>query len=124
MSILDLMKEYGDDRNQGIKQAILSKAKAILDSEAKYYGTDKHGLSYEQLEDIIKEGIMTCEKQPNSGFNSKGHYQFGYRTCLFCKSDNAELKRDYIWDGSDKNYKYLFQCTVAQCNGVFGSDHK
>lgn len=34
---------------------ILKKARAILDEEMKVYGTDKHGLSYEQLEEIIKK---------------------------------------------------------------------
>jgi len=34
-------------------EEILQKAKDILDKEAEYYGTDKHGLSYEQLEYII-----------------------------------------------------------------------
>lgn len=31
------------------------KVKIILDREMEYYGTDKHGLSYEQLEDLTKE---------------------------------------------------------------------
>jgi len=35
-------------------EEILQKAKDILDKESEYYGTDKHGLSYEQLEYIIK----------------------------------------------------------------------
>ena len=35
-------------------EEILQKAKDILDKETEYYGTDKHGLSYEQLENIIK----------------------------------------------------------------------
>ena len=34
-------------------EEILQKAKDILDKESEYYGTDKHGLSYEQLEYII-----------------------------------------------------------------------
>jgi hypothetical protein len=37
------------------KERVLYKAKKILDKEAEYYGTDKHGLSYEQLEFIINK---------------------------------------------------------------------
>jgi hypothetical protein len=34
------------------RERVLTKAKDILYKEAEYYGTDKHGLSYEQLESI------------------------------------------------------------------------
>lgn len=37
-----------------IEGEILTKAKVILDEEQKFFGTDKHGLSFEQLKEILK----------------------------------------------------------------------
>jgi len=51
---LDFIKQEIALAVQQERERILQKAKDILDKESEYYGTDKHGLSYEQLEYIIK----------------------------------------------------------------------
>ena len=51
---INFIKEEIDLAVQQERERILQKAKDILDKEAEYYGTDKHGLSYEQLEYIIE----------------------------------------------------------------------
>ena len=54
MEIKDFIKQEIALAVQQRDEEILQKAKDILDKESEYYGTDKHGLSYEQLEYIIK----------------------------------------------------------------------
>jgi len=57
--------------------------------------------------------VFFDKEQKFSGFNSKGHYQFGYLTCPYCKSDKTEPKE--IYEGGKK---YSVRVCAA-CTGLF-----
>ncbi len=48
------LASYAEQQVRAERKKILTKAREILDEEAELYGTDKHGLSYEQLLELIK----------------------------------------------------------------------
>lgn len=47
---------------------------------------------------------IVFEKQEESGFNSKDHYQFGSNCCIGCKRDRS-LKEEGLWCQVCKNYQ-------------------
>ena len=47
-----LMKKYAEYLVQQERERILKRAETILEAEREYYGTDKYGLSIEQLREI------------------------------------------------------------------------
>ena len=54
LEVENAIKQYAEHIVQQERERCLKRAKDILDKEREHYGTDKHGLSYEQLEYIIK----------------------------------------------------------------------
>ncbi len=50
--------------------------------------------------------MFEFEQQEKSGFNSKGHYQFGSNCCIGCKRDRP-LKEKGEWCEECKNYNHV-----------------